>query len=522
MAEEVEKSSVNVARAMVYSVLINGALGFAMLLSILFSVDDIQALAQSKATYPIIDILASSFDSKGGATAIIGLIVFMNFAATIGALSSSGRMMWSFARDRGLPGWQWLKRVDGSSSIPVNTILVTATAAVLLGLVNLGSTTAFQIFLSVVLEGFYGSYLAATSLLLYRRVRGDIDDFHEDPYMESPTREASVSSRDKRRREGRCADDELQLPDFGFRHAWQHSVSLKGRQSSFCSTSSGVIRHMLAPMYDSLKLSRVKLEYLITVIHDSTANLIIQVLSLLWQNMDVTATKQYTFIVEHLDPELEAWQKLEYNTINQECSRSNSKFLLTGLVNPSILNDDAALTVPSSQLLAESVETLYSDPEKKRRVCLLDPKGEKDICPADGHDFDVFLFGGILGDHPPRDRTAELRNLGFTGRRLGPEQMTTDTAARVTRIVVQEGSGFNQQFSSLMKRPLIQGGSTETLDQIPFVYKPVISSSTDGSSNETVEMPFKYILDASGKPVMPKGMLELLASDADKDILDLL
>nr|POE94366.1 choline transport protein [Quercus suber] len=198
MAEEVEKSSVNVARAMIYSILINGSLGFAMLLSILYSVDSIEDLVQSKATYPIIDILASSFNSKGGATAIIGLIIFMNFAATIGALSSSGRMMWAFARDRGLPGWQWLKRVDGNSSIPVNTILITATAAVLLGLVNLGSTTAFQIFLSVVLDGFYGSYLAATSLLLYRRLRGDIDEFHVDPCIDQPTGKSSGVSHDKR------------------------------------------------------------------------------------------------------------------------------------------------------------------------------------------------------------------------------------------------------------------------------------------------------------------------------------
>ena len=35
-----------------------------------------------------------------------------------------------------------------------------------------------------------------------------------------------------------------------------------------------------------------------------------------------------------------------------------------------------------------------------------------------------------------RDRTSELRKKGFQGRRLGPVQMTTDTAVRVTREVV--------------------------------------------------------------------------------------
>lgn len=36
------------------------------------------------------------------------------------------------------------------------------------------------------------------------------------------------------------------------------------------------------------------------------------------------------------------------------------------------------------------------------------------------------------------DRTSELRHRGYIGRRLGPKQMTTDTAVRVTRMVAQE------------------------------------------------------------------------------------
>lgn len=52
----------------------------------------------------------------------------------------------------------------------------------------------------------------------------------------------------------------------------------------------------------------------------------------------------------------------------------------------------------------------------------------------------MFLYGGILGDDPPRDRTGELRKLGFEGRHLGATQMTTDTAVKVTKMVVEDGS----------------------------------------------------------------------------------
>ena len=85
------------------------------------------------------------------------------------------------------------------------------------------------------------------------------------------------------------------------------------------------------------------------------------------------------------------------------------------------------------------------------------------------------------------DRTAELRNKGFPGRRLGPEQMTTDTAARVTRIVVQQG---------------------KRLDEIAYVDRPDIElPNGEGGAvnpNESVSMPFKYVKGADGKPVMPE------------------
>ena len=48
------------------------------------------------------------------------------------------------------------------------------------------------------------------------------------------------------------------------------------------------------------------------------------------------------------------------------------------------------------------------------------------------------------GDDPPRDRTSELRVLGFPTRHLGPVQMTTDTALGVTKLVVKDGISLSK------------------------------------------------------------------------------
>ncbi|RYP60191.1 hypothetical protein DL769_008215 [Monosporascus sp. CRB-8-3] len=94
------------------------------------------------------------------------------------------------------------------------------------------------------------------------------------------------------------------------------------------------------------------------------------------------------------------------------------------------------------------------------------------------------------------DRTSELRKKGFEGRRLGPVQMTTDTAVRVTRMVIEE------QY---------------TLNTIPYVDFPELKFN----EHESTQMPFRYVKGPDGKPIMPDGMVDLIKKDADKSIDDL-
>lgn len=70
---------------------------------------------------------------------------------------------------------------------------------------------------------------------------------------------------------------------------------------------------------------------------------------------------------------------------------------------------------------------------------------------------------------PPRDRTSELRVLGFPNRHLGPVQMTTDTALGVTKIVVQDKSMF--MHSRTLKIGSDKLSVAAPLSQIPFIVR---------------------------------------------------
>ncbi|KAF9919034.1 hypothetical protein BX616_002698 [Lobosporangium transversale] len=225
------------------------------------------------------------------------------------------------------------------------------------------------------------------------------------------------------------------------------------------------------------------------------------------------------YIIEHMEEGMHDWCKLEYEHMVSVCGPEHIYF--TALTPKTLA--DMPETLAKAHCHTEDIMAM-SDRIPHQRVCLLDPASPHVLSPGDAKEFDFFLFGGILGDDPPRDRTGELRKLGFATRHLGAVQMTTDTAVNVTRRIVE---------------------GQVSLDEIPFIDHPEIKLR----KNETVTMPFRYIALSSTEtssiasseggsskvnetekksrkpklpqPLLPPGMLELLKKDNDM-ALDLL
>ena len=187
---------------MILSIAINGCLAFGMMIALLFCID-LSAAAESEASFPFVPILAKSLGSNTACTILVSVVFILSIGGAVGSLAAASRMMWSFSRDHGLPGWRLLSQVRSNSSnsrtiaeaeispqnqinprttIPLWSIAAVSIIVALLGLINIGSSIAFSDTISLILQCLFTSYFIACSLLLYRRIRGEIStDIQSSP-----------------------------------------------------------------------------------------------------------------------------------------------------------------------------------------------------------------------------------------------------------------------------------------------------------------------------------------------------
>lgn len=256
---------------------------------------------------------------------------------------------------------------------------------------------------------------------------------------------------------------------------------------------------------------------------------------------DAVRRRRPEYVIEHMeedDPDAPAvfpeWALLEYRHMLQLVG-AGSTVHFTSLSKASLESLDESLRSCSSvehakfELHTASITTLMtSRGMTKDKVCLLDPKAtyaisitdaglvQSDAKPSSaGGPFEMFLFGGILGDDPPRDRTSSLRQLGFPSRHLGSIQMTTDTALGVTKRCVEDLQLLD--LDDTRQQELAWRDHTQATARLQWLDHPELHFGP----HESVQMPFRYMLDdsrsaephASKMPLMPQGMMQLIHKD---------
>jgi len=166
ISEELPNPGRNVPRAMWLTIAIGIATTLPFTLAVLFSIQSFDELSAS--ALPIREIYFQALNSKAGAAFFVFLILFIYFGAVIGLVVTSGRLIWAFARDDGIPFPKVFSKTHPTLQTPVNATLLTAVFCILYGLIYIGSTEAFNSFVATSILSLNITYVIPQAILLIR------------------------------------------------------------------------------------------------------------------------------------------------------------------------------------------------------------------------------------------------------------------------------------------------------------------------------------------------------------------
>lgn len=172
LAEELKDASKWLPRIMVIAAATNFSIGFILLVLILFRAGDVDAAIESPTGQPYIAILLNATGSGAGTSVLVAYIILALIFCSTNVVTTSSRQLFSFARDRGVPFSGWLSQVSSKKHVPAQAIICTISVTVLLSLVLIGSSTAFNIIASLFGVALMGSYIVSISTLIYQRLTG--------------------------------------------------------------------------------------------------------------------------------------------------------------------------------------------------------------------------------------------------------------------------------------------------------------------------------------------------------------
>jgi len=169
------------------------------------------------------------------------------------------------------------------------------------------------------------------------------------------------------------------------------------------------------------------------------------------------------YVIEHLEPEIYPWCLIEYRNISRIVGKNNLWFTNIKETNKNLEN--------LGRVISESVISL-----NLKNACILDPEAGKTLSPNEAKKFDYYIFGGILGDYPPRKRTSQELTSKINAetkaevRNIGKKQFSTDNAVLVVKEIVSGKKLSDMKFSDKIVIPINKIESIE----LPYCY-PIVN-----------------------------------------------
>lgn len=190
LSEETRVADRNAAYGIILSVFFTCIMGLLYVLALVFSIQNPADLftgnpntapygnANGYITGQIYyDAFYARFGSGVGGIIAMGIPLIGNFCAASNSVASNSRMLWSFARDGGVPFHKVWSTVNRFTGTPVNSVWAMVTCTFLLGLPMLNSSVAFSAVTSIATVGLYISYGAPVLIKLL-----NAKDFQPGPF----------------------------------------------------------------------------------------------------------------------------------------------------------------------------------------------------------------------------------------------------------------------------------------------------------------------------------------------------
>lgn len=149
MAEEVADPTLQVPKAMSLCVPVGGLAGLFFILPICFTLPPLADIIDAPAAQALPFIFHTVMGSPGGGLGLTFLVLGVTIFCSISITVAASRCTWAFARDDAIPLSRLWATVHPTLNVPVWSLVLVTVVQMLLGLINLGSSSAFTAFVSV-------------------------------------------------------------------------------------------------------------------------------------------------------------------------------------------------------------------------------------------------------------------------------------------------------------------------------------------------------------------------------------
>jgi amino acid transporter len=160
----------------VRSIWVSWLAGFALLVGLTFAIQDYAGTRASTTSVPPAQIFLDALGTNG-ATALLLVVIVAQLFCGNAEVAAASRMVFAFSRDNALPGTALWRKVSGRTRSPVAAVWLSVTAAGVLALPSLYSTTAYGAVTAINVIGITPAY----AIPVYLRLRAG-DRFEPGPW----------------------------------------------------------------------------------------------------------------------------------------------------------------------------------------------------------------------------------------------------------------------------------------------------------------------------------------------------